>query len=179
MGLFDYADYRVVINPDSLAIPPFREIWERDKTKEKHKATQELSYVYFICDFKSPYNIYSEEDRIIRVLEDHIKDPDWKPDPLVKVAMDKYNEFQRTYNMRFLESARGLADKLAEYFDAVSFHEKDEHGKLIYNAKDAVSNLKQVGDVIESLDKVEDKVKKEIDSKAKVKGQKKIRSRER
>jgi hypothetical protein len=179
MGLFDYKDYKVVISPDAAAIPPFRKIWERDKSKEKHKATQELSYIYFVYDFKSPYNIYPEEDRKIKVNTDFIKDPDWTPDPEVLVAIDEYKEFQRTYSMRFLESARGLADKLSTYFDEVDFNATDESGKPIYSAKDAVSNLKQVGDVIESLDKVEEKVKKEIDSKAKVRGKKIIRDRER
>ena len=179
MGLFDYSDYRVVISPDAVAIPAFKELWERDKTKEKHKATQELSYIYFLHDFKSPYSIYPAEDRQVKVLEDFIKDPDWKPDAKVKVAEDAYNEFQMTYSMRFLESARGLADKLREYFDEVDFHATDENGKPTYSAKDAVSNLKQVGDIIESLDKVEEKVKKEIDEKAKIRGKKVIRDRER
>ena len=178
-GLFDYKNYKVEISADALSIPPFRDLWERDKSKTKHKATQELSYVYFICDFKSPYNIYDENERKIRVLEDHIKKADWKPDAVVKAAMDKYNEFQRTHSMRMLESARNLADKLSAYFDEVDFHATDDNGKPIYNAKDAMTNLKQVGDVIASLDSVKEKVEKEIDSKAKIKGQKKIRGRER
>ena len=102
-----------------------------------------------------------------------------KADAQIKLAEAEYNEFQQTYSMRFLESARGLADKLSSYFDEVDFHATDDNGKPLYSAKDAVSNLKQVGDVIESLDKVEEKVKKEVDSKAKIRGHKKIRNRER
>jgi hypothetical protein len=179
MGLFDYKDHKIVLNPDAIAIPPFRKLWDRDKSKTKHKATQELTYIYFMYDFKSPYNIYQENDRKSRVMGDYMKDPGWKPDAAVKVAIDEYNDFQRTYSMRFLESARGLADKLSSYFDEVDFHATDESGKLLYSAKDAVSNLKQVGDVIESLDKVEEKVRTEVDSKSKIRGQKDIKERER
>lgn len=179
MGLFDYKDYKVVIDPSSLAIPAFRKIWDRDKTKNKRVATQELSYIYFVYDFKSPYSIYPENERKTKVLNEFITEPDWQPDPKVLAAIDEYNEFQRTYSMRFLESARGLADKLSSYFDEVDFHQTDDNGKPLYSAKDAVSNLKQVGDVIASLDKVEEKVKKEVDEKAKIRGQKIIRDRER
>lgn len=179
MGLFDYKDYKVVISPDAVAIPAFRKIWERDKTKHKHKATQELSYIYFVNDFKSPYSVWPEEDRRQKVMDDFIKDPDFKMDPELKAAEAEYNEFQRTYSMRFLESARGLADKLTAYFEEVDFHATDERGKPLYSATDAVRNLKEVGNVIESLDKVEEKVKKEIDSKAKVRGKKVVRERER
>ena len=179
MGLFDYKEYKVVIHPDAVVIPAFKKIWDRDKTKHKHKATQELSYIYFVNDFKSPYSIYPEADRRAKVMGDFIKDPDWKMDPALKLAEKEYNEFQATYSMRFLESARGLADKLSTYFDEVDFNAVDDSGKPLYSAKDAVSNLKQVGDVIESLDKVEQKVKKEVDNKAKIRGKKTIRDRER
>lgn len=179
MGLFDYKDYKVVIHPDVVAIPAFKKIWERDKTKNKHKATQELSYIYFVNDFKSPYSIYPVDDRKVKVLNDFIKKPDWKMDADLKSAEREYNEFQRTYSMRFLESARGLADKLTSYFDEVDFHTTDDNGKPLYSATEAVRNLKEVGNVIESLDKVEDKVKKEIEAKANIRGKKVIRDRER
>jgi len=179
MGLFDYKDYKVVIHPDSIAIPAFKAVWERDKTKAKHRATQELSYIYFVNDFKSPYAIYPHKDRVAKVMGDFMKEADWKPDPVVKAAEKEYNEFQRTYSMRFLESARGLADKLTSYFDEVNFHDTDDRGAPVYKATDAVKNLKEVGNIIESLDKVENKVKKEIDDKAKVRGKAVISDRER
>ena len=179
MGLFDYKDYKVVLHPDAVAIPPFRKIWERDKTKTKHKATQELSYIYFVHDFKSPYSIYPKDERSAKVISEFMKEADWKPDAAVRQAVDEYNEFQRTYSMRFLESARGLTDKLTSYFEEVDFHETDERGAPVYKATDVVKNLKEVGNIIESLDKVEEKVKKEIDTKSTIRGKKEIRDRER
>lgn len=179
MGIFDYSNYKVILKPDSVVIPPFIDIWQRDKTKGKHKATKELSYVYFVCDFKSPYSIYSDIDRPAKVKEDFIKDKDWKPDAMILAAMDKYNEFQETYTMKFLKKARGGVDKLSAYFDEVNFHEVDEKGNPVYKATDLSRNLKDVGNIIESLDKVENQVKKEIDTKSKIKGKKNIRGRER
>jgi len=180
MGLFDYGtDLKVKLHPDSVIIPPFIDIWNRDKTKTKHRATKELSYVYFLCDFRSPYTIYSEEKRVDKIKEEFIKDTNWEPDSLVLEGIDKYNKFQQTYTMKFLESARGLAEKLQKYFDEVDFSKVDEKGNLVYKATDAVKNLKEVGNVIESLNKVESKVKKEIEDDAKIKGKKIVRGRER
>jgi len=179
MSLFTYKDYKVVIDPNAVAIPPFKAIWERDKTKAKHKATQERSYIYFVNDFKSPYSIYPRKDRITKVIGEFIKTPDWQPDSAVRAAEAEYNELQNTYSMRFLESARGLADKLTAYFDEVDFHVTDEKGVPLYKATDAVRNLKEVGSIIESLDKVEQKVKKEVDTKSNIRGKKIIRDRER
>ena len=76
MGLFDYENFKVVINPDAVIIPPFIDVWERDKSKNKLTATKELSYIYFLCDFKSPYSIYSEADRPSKVKEDFLKTPE-------------------------------------------------------------------------------------------------------
>ena len=39
MALFDLKNGNIVLNPDSLALPGFREIWKKDKTKGKDKAT--------------------------------------------------------------------------------------------------------------------------------------------
>ena len=43
MALFDIKNGTVILNPDSLALPGFREIWKKDKTKGKNKATKERS----------------------------------------------------------------------------------------------------------------------------------------
>jgi len=179
MGLFDYAAFKVVLHPDSVILPPFIDLWDRDKTKGKLKATKELSYVYFICDFKSPYSIYGENERPAKVQKDFIKDNSWEPDAMVKAAMVKYNEFQETYTMKFLNSARGLTEKLQQYFDEVDFHAEDEKGNPKYKATDVVRNLKEVGKIMESLNQIEEQVKKEIDKKSKIKGKLTIRSRER
>lgn len=179
MGLFDFKDYKVVINPEAVVIPPFNEIWERDKTKTKHKAIQEISYVYFLSDFKSPYAIYNDAQRPRKIKEDFIKDSKWKPDKLVEQAIKKYDELQQTRSMRFLNSARGLQEKLEKYFNEVDFAQLDDKGKPIYSAKDAMANLEKVGKVIESLNVVEEKVKKEINDKATIKGKKHVKDRER
>ena len=37
MALFDIKNGNIILNPDSLVLPGFREIWKKDKTKGKTK----------------------------------------------------------------------------------------------------------------------------------------------
>ena len=43
-------------------------------------------------------------------------------------------------------------------------------GKPLYNAKDVASNLEKVGRIVESLDKLENKIKREVKSDSRIRG---------
>ena len=89
-SLFDLRDGQVVLNPESLAIPIFNTIWKRDKTKSKERANREIAYIFFMCDFNSPYMAYPNIKRREVVVNDFMKDPKWKEDKDIKEAMIKY-----------------------------------------------------------------------------------------
>ena len=169
-SLFDLRDGQVVLNPESLAIPIFNTIWKRDKTKSKERANREIAYIFFMCDFNSPYMAYPSTKRRDIILSDFMKDPKWKEDKDIKDAMSKYLEFQETHTMRLMKSAKGAVDKLTSYFENIDFLEKGENGKPLYNAKDVAINLEKVGSSVESLDKLETKIKKEIKTDSRVRG---------
>ena len=56
------------------------------------------------------------------------------------------------------------------YFENIDFLEIGENGKPLYNAKDVAINLEKVGSIVESLDKLENKIKKEIKTDSRVRG---------
>ena len=170
MALFDIKNDQIVFSPDSLAIPAFRKIWEGDKSKTKTRATKEISYVYYMCDFNSPYSIYPEHKRIEVLKSDFIGDPKWKPEGRIADAISKYREFQETHTMRLMRAARSAADQLSCYFEDIDFKEKDDNGRPVYTAKDVAVNLEKVGKIVESLDKLEEKIKKEIKTESKIRG---------
>ena len=62
MNLFKYEGYKVVISPEALMLKPFREIYNRDKSKSKDLAFLELSYIYFYCDPRSDYQYIIDSD---------------------------------------------------------------------------------------------------------------------
>ena len=168
--LFDLKAGNVVLNPDSLAIPMFSKIWKTDKTKTKEKATKEISYIYFMCDFSSPYMVYPETKRREVIVKDFMKDEKWKESESILHAMKRYKDFQETHTMRLMKAAKGASDKLAGYFEGVDFLKTDDTGKPLYTAKDVAVNLEKVGNIVDSLDKLETRIKKEIKTDSRVRG---------
>tara|TARA_R110000744_G_scaffold37336_2_gene85632 strand:- start:108 stop:647 length:540 start_codon:yes stop_codon:yes gene_type:complete len=170
MALFDLKNGNIVLNPESLALPGFREIWKKDKTKGKDKATREISYVYFMCDYMSPYAVYPNTRRKDVIIKDYIQDEEWKETEDVKLAMERYLDFQETHTMRLMRAAKGASDKLAGYFETIDFLKVDDNGKPIYTAKDVAVNLEKVGNIVDSLDKLETRIKKEVRTDSRVRG---------
>lgn len=171
MKVFDIVDNRVVLNPQSLNIPEFKAIWDRDKSKQKGNATKEISYIVYRYDesLDNPYRAYKEDDREQAILRDFIG-TDWKPDELVLKAIDKFVELKQTTNSRLLRSAKKAADKLSEYFDSVDFNVKDKQGKPVFSSRDLASNLKEVAGIVKSLNMLEDMVRKEQMESSNIRG---------
>ena len=67
----------------------FQIISKTDKTKTKEKATREISYIYFMCDFNSPYMVYPEGKRREIVIKDFMKDEDWEESSDISIAMGR------------------------------------------------------------------------------------------
>lgn len=169
-GIFDMKDGKFIVDPNAIIIPPFKDIWERDKSKTKETAINELCFVYFAADFNSPYITFPEDEKIERIKQDFLVKNKLKPDSLLLHSIEVYKQFQETHSMRLLNSARVAADKMSTYFNNINFDDEDDSGKLKYVAKDVASTLANVGKIVESLDKLEEKVKKEIKTTTKVRG---------
>lgn len=170
MGLFELKNNLVVIEPQNLFIPEMKSIWDRDKSKTKDKAYKELSYIYYLVDYKSPYNSYPEDHREEIIIKDFIRDDKWKPDELITNAILKYSEFQETPSMRLMKAAKKAQDRITKYLDT---------GEGSDDIKELMMVIKEIGKAVESVDKIEDKVKKEITSSEKIRGGGQIKNRER
>lgn len=171
MKIFDIEDNRVVLNPQSLNIPEFKAIWDRDKSKQKGNATKEISYIVYLCDesVDNPYRAYREEERIQVLLKDFMT-VDWQPDEVVLQAVEKFKDLKQTTNSRLLRSAKKAAEKLSEYFDSVDFNVKDSHGKPVFSSRDLAANLKEVAGIVKSLNTLEDMVRKEQSESSNIRG---------
>lgn len=169
MNLFEIQGDIVAFAPEALIIPEFRKLWDKDKSKDKKQAIAELGYVYYMSDFKSIYNNYSENEKEQHILDD-IMPKDWEPDKDTVRAMAKYQEIHVTHTMKIWQDAMGAVDKLRRYFREVDLTERDDKGKPVYHAKDLVNNLKQVGDLIKGLKALEEEIQKEQVENSRIKG---------
>lgn len=151
----------------------FSELLERDTSKDKSRFFQELEFVYFYTDYKSYYLTYSEKERQQKIIEDYIKIPNWKPDIVVQKAIEKYKELQKTPTLGMLEDARFASNKLREYWKGIDYSKRDLKGNQLYKPTETSKTLIDVAKIIESIDKLEDRVRKEqaINSKARGDGE--------
>jgi hypothetical protein len=137
---------KVIPSPYALTIPEFKAL-----------KLEELSAVYFFTDHRSPYTVYSEEERWEKINES-IK---VILSPKIKKAIDKYKLLSETSAVKLLNSAKESVSKLERYFKDIDLTLTDDNGRPIYHAKDLIANLSSMGKVVSGLDELEDLVKKQ------------------
>lgn len=162
MRLINIEGDRIVPTPECLVIPEFYTLWKRDRSKFKKKAMEELTYVTFLVDntIHNPYRGYGEDMRTEVLCKDYFEEG-WKPDKLVKEAINKYRSMQKTTSSRLVGAAQIAADKLADYYSMVNFHDFDDNGRPVYSAREVQSNLKDLSNTIKSLYALEEQLRKE------------------
>lgn len=160
MKILSIENNKLVISPESLVIDSFRKIWDRDKGKNKEGAMLDLLYIFLKGSVDSPLFSLPEKEREEQIFKFYIKQK-YVPDRLVMSALQEYKEISMTPGMRLLEGAYMLLSNLENYFRTANFIERDENGKPVFSAKEAVSNLKEVGAVLLSLNKLKETVHKE------------------
>ena len=128
----------------------------------KNLTTEELAFIYFIEDHKSPFSVYDREQRIIEVKNSIFGEKKkWSPSAKVLEGCKKYEKLIETSAVRLLKAARESIVKLEKYFKNIDLHLMDDHGKPIFHAKDLIANLSNMGKVVDGLTRLEDIVKKE------------------
>ena len=131
-------------------------------TEFKDLTIDELSFVYFMVDHKSPFSVYEWDQRLIEVKNSIFGEKQkWSPSPKVKLGCDKYEKLIETSAVRLLKAARESIVKLEKYFRDIDLHLMDDNGKPIFHAKDLIANLSNMGKVVDGLTRLEDIVKKE------------------
>lgn len=167
MRLFRFEGYKLNISEEALALKPFRNIWNRDKTESKEKAIMELGYVYFMEDPRSDYQyIIDREERSRAIMEGEGLRDTWKPDRTVLGAMSLYSSFKTTSAL-LLEDTRAMIDgyrrkirSLTESMDDMEVKETKSLGDII----------KLIPSMVKDLDEAEKAVTKELTQSDKVRG---------
>ncbi len=165
MNLFELKNNKLVISPESLALKPFKELWERDTTKDKSKAIAEISLVYYMSDYKSDFQNILDEKQRFAVVQQVLDLKDWKPDATIIDAMQLYKELQETPSMKILASAKNALSKLQNFFNIIDLGATDKSGKPKYNPKQLADTVAVLPKLIAGLNSLEDQVKKEVEAK--------------
>ena len=148
MKLFKYEGFEVRVAPEALTLKPFKKIWERDKSKNKEKAIEELSFLYFYCDPRSDYQyIIDSEDRLEAVKEGLGFPEDWKPDTVLKAAITFYGSFDSSA-ARLLKMAAKEIDKVQNTLDSMAPSNYKE-------LKEQISAMKMIPEIASMIQEAE------------------------
>ena len=170
MKLFRYEGYKLHISEEAFVLKPFKEIWQRDKSKNKDKALQELGYIYFMSDPRSDYQyLVDEEERSKSIKEGEGIPNDWNPDKAVLDAITFYKSFKPTSAL-LLEDTRFAVDKLRKLLREIDLTQTDDKGKPIYTLNTITATIKQIPSLVKDLDEAEKTLSKEIMESSKVRG---------
>lgn len=169
MKLLKYEGYNITFEPELLTIKVFKDLYKRDKSKDKSRFIQELGYIYFMEDPRSDYQYLTDiKDRAKAIIEgEGLKD--WSEDTMLKEAMKYYASFKTTSAL-LLEDTRIAVDKLREMLRNIDLTAVDDKGKPIYTLNIVTATIKQVPSLVKDLDEAEKTIAREIIQNDKVRG---------
>ena len=173
MRLLKYEGYTLTIEPEALTIKSIKNLWNRDKSKNKERALSELGYIYFMVDPRSTYSYITDMDsREEKIILEEGLPKGWKPDKVVQDAMKSYKDSIITTSYLLLEDTKFAVDNLRKYLRSMDFTETDDKGKPKYPVNTLATAVNQVADLAEKLMKAERTVAQEIVENSKMRGQK-------
>lgn len=169
MKLADIVGGQVVIHPEMLIIPVFRDLWEKDK-KDKQYATKIISYIVLNNKWDSPYvQSMDSESREAKLKEAFFKDSNYTLTPEEQICEDEYRSFMNTRALQMLNNMRLKLDSISNYYKESLDDTLDEK-----KIKDLLAGMTSVGKVMESINSLEDMVKSEEVAIGRVKGDAKV-----
>ena len=173
MHLLKFEDYEVRVAPEALLVKPIRMLYNQDRSKQKEKFFQQISYLFFMVDPRSNYSyLVDEEDRHKAIVEQEGLPSDFKPSELLESAMNVYKELVITPSTMLLNSTRFAVDALSEELKDTKkrLEERTDKGAAVYKINDIVGSLERVLKLIPQLQELERKVATEIQDSNKARG---------
>lgn len=175
--LFTVQNSIVRPNTETLLIPPYKEIWERDTSKDKHDAIMEYTYIEFMIskNKSNPYAGYGDEERHEKLKKIYFTE-DWEPDTLVKKGMEELHEFQirASVTYRYYIATVEAIEKMRTFFVTFDIMETNEKGALLYKPSDITRAINDTDKILQNLMAMKGRVEQELFEQTKTKGNKQI-----
>lgn len=153
--LFQLHQGVIVISPDVLNISSFRNIWVKDPHPYKDNAIKDISYVYYIVDFCSPYAKLSVEERTELTCRDVLLNPNYIPSSDVRIAMKKYAEIMDTPNIRLYLSVEKAKESINRVIETTaSSGEGDDSNLTVEGAASLIKLVIEAAAMADKTDKL-------------------------
>lgn len=163
MKLIEFDGLEFKIADEAFLIRQIRELFEKDKSKNKEEFWRQISYLWFMCDPRSTY-LYitddTERSREIKAQEGF--DAKWEPSSTLKEAMLIYKKHTITTAALLLEGMRKGIDKLSRFLGETEFSDK--------TVSSMTSALKQIPELSRALVEAEKSLAKDFETDDKARG---------
>ena len=163
--VYDNVNNRLEINEGEIfLVTDFKNLLNKDQSKNKELAFKELTYIYLALDWKSPYSQYTELERHEEALRDSGLTEEEFNNPVFREACRKYRTLQESnLSVRMLNAAKLGAQQFIDYFTIIAdLNERDVNGKPVFDAKKHFETMSKMHDLHEELTSLENLVKKEL-----------------
>lgn len=161
--MFDIQGDKIKLSCDDLAIPPFKDHY--NNAKDKQQALKEIEYVVWLHRWNTPYEAYPINERPSIVAKDVFKIENYTPSEEVKELARRFVEFQETPGTRLLSASQTAAEGLIAALNDYSSGLMD-----IDTAIKVTRILKDVGNIVKSLDIAMKQAKSEQAETGRIKG---------
>ena len=165
MKLFELENNVVTFSPQALLLKPFKTLWERDKSKGKAYAKDELAYIWYMEDVRSDfYDIVDEDERRIEVLKFLTELPsNYTPDEKADEAAKFYAKMSEGMSVKILKDTMIMVNNLRKAMVDMDFEERDKSGKLIYDYGKALDLAGKVPILLKNLKEIYREIEREAE----------------
>ena len=173
MKLLEYKDYKVSPTSEAVLVRPIRKMYNSDRTKTKESFMQQLAYLYFMVDPRSPYiEIPDEDDRKAEICKQEGLPENFRPSQDLLSAMEIYEKLTITSSKRLHEATRTAADALKEELESSKelLSERTDKGARVTKPNDIIAVMERLLKVIPQLQDLERKVDSEIRETTRARG---------
>lgn len=183
MDLFEVINGKAFPSVHALLIEPFKSIYEMDNSKDKGKAIQVFTYIELVCSPKksNPFFGYSEDDRPAKVKKEVYGDENYPTTDFMMQGVIKFKELLEvaspTYSL-FVASLVAADDLKANLLN-IKLDERTNGGAAVTKPRDVTAALREIPDVVKSLETMRNKVNSELLEEAKTRNQREIGAYER
>lgn len=175
MDIFSFEDGKLALNKENiLLVKEFSDLWETTRNRiegdksgyARNRAFREFTYMYLVYDWDSPYKNQSEQERHLSAIEDSQMTDKFLKDEKFIAACKKYQDMQDTPQVRMLKAVYKSCEELTLFYTTADLQERDMDGKHILSHKQLIDSIGNMGKLIESLERLEEVVRKQKEANA-------------
>lgn len=160
MKLIEYDGVEFKVADEAFLSRPIRELYRKDKSKNKEEFWRQISYMWFMVDPRSSYTyLIDERERDAEIRKQEGLASDWKPSKELLEAMDIYKRQTTTTasllleDMRYgLDSIRAIIRRIGKSIN-IEDSEDEEGGGMALKLDKALDSMTKAVDKIPDLAK--------------------------